>query len=388
MVTMNAKEQLLLDVVTRIRSGLLTQDQGQQLLSCSERTIRRYLAQYRGQGALFVKHGNFKRKPHNAFGSEFEKLIGELLRKKYFDFNILHAREFLEKYDGIKVSRETLRRICHKLKCVKQKHKRRPKARHKRDRMRSEGLMLQMDGSHHKWFGSIETCLIATIDDATGNIPYAEFFHSEDTINCMKVIQRIVESFGIPHVLYVDRAGIFGGQKRVLFSQFTRACEELGINVIYANSPPAKGKIEILFGTLQDRLVAELRHHGITQMTTANQYFMRNFLPTYRRQFTVQAEIKVPQYRRLPEGINLKEIFCLKDFRQVKNDHTINYNGKLYKVIWPEKFSISRQNIEIRIYQDHSTQAYFGGRPVELQELKKEVKNPFSPDDNKDKIAV
>ncbi len=121
--------------------------------------------------------------------------------------------------------------------------------------MAQTGLLLQMDGSPHCWFGGKPSCLIAAIDDADGDVAYGEFFPSEDTISCMVVLQKIIEKKGIFQILYVDRAGIFGGPKRCHFSQVKRALAELGIHIIFANSPEAKGRIERLWSTLQDRLI-------------------------------------------------------------------------------------------------------------------------------------
>ena len=139
-----------------------------------------------------------------------------------------------------------------------------------------------MDGSHHDWNGKNKTVLIAAIDDATSDIPWAEFFTSEDTLNCMTVVQRIIESVGIPEALYVDKAGWFGAiSKRPDFSNFVRACEEIGTKVIFANSPQAKGRIERTWNTFQDRLVPEMRLYNIKHIPEANRYMQEIFLPHY-----------------------------------------------------------------------------------------------------------
>jgi hypothetical protein len=260
---------------------------------------------------------------------------------------------------------------------MKKKHKRRPKARYKRARMVAEGLMLQMDGSPHRWFGGIESCLVAAIDDATSEVPYAEFSLGEETMAYMRVLRKIIELKGIPQILYVDRAGIFGGQKRQLFSQFKRATEELGINIIFAHSPEGKGRIERLFATLQDRMTAEFRIAGVKTIPAANAFMNSWYLPErHNKKFRKEPTQKVPAYKPLPAHVDLREIFCLKEFRQVKSDHTISWNGTLYLVEHELKHSIKRQMIEIRTYPEGLTKAFFGAQQVKLQKFEEQASCP------------
>lgn len=148
--------------------------------------------------------------------------------------------------------------------------------------MPQEGLLRQMDGCHHKSNGKDEWCLIAAIDDATSDIPFAEFFENgETTLNCMKVLEEIIKRKGVPKAIYTDKAGWAGGGKRTDFSQFKRACEKLGIQIIFADSPEAKGRIERTFRTFQDRLIPELRLHGFTEVRSANRYLIDEFVEKY-----------------------------------------------------------------------------------------------------------
>jgi hypothetical protein len=233
--------------------------------------------------------------------------------------------------------------------------------------MASEGLLLQMDGSPHRYNGKDNWCLIAAIDDATSEIPYAEFFLGEDTLSCMTVMQKIIEKKGIPHAIYTDKAGIFGGHKRQNFSQFCRACEELDIQVICADSPQAKGRIERTWDTFQDRLVPEMRLRKIHRMPTANSFLQEQFIPNYWVQNNmVAARNNESRYRKLSLKTDLREIFCIKVFRAVKADHTLSWQGDIYQVASPLKHSIQGQKIEIRMYQDLKWMAYFAGKPIEI----------------------
>lgn len=169
--------------------------------------------------------------------------------------------------------------------------------------MSSPGLLLQMDGSSHRWFGDKKSCLIAIIDDATSKL-YAEFFPSETTQGCLKVLRDFIKKNGLFTALYVDKAGIFGGPKRCHFSQVKRACEELGIEIIFANSPQGKGRIERAFDTLQDRLAPEFRMRNITNMQGANEFLQKYFIPqTWQKKFIVQPEIAKNEFTSLPKHL-------------------------------------------------------------------------------------
>ncbi|TBT23422.1 ISNCY family transposase, partial [Vibrio parahaemolyticus] len=187
------------------------------------------------EGIRFVVHGNKGREPVNKTPDSLKRQVQQLIQTKYFDFNLQHLAELLTVNEGLTIKRETLRKWAHAIHHVKRAKRRRSRVRKYRERMEQPGLMLQMDGSPHQWFGEHRSCLIAIIDDATSDI-HAEFFPSETTEGCMKVMKAYIEKRGLFKTLYVDRAGIFGGPKRSNFSQMQRACEELGIEIIFANS--------------------------------------------------------------------------------------------------------------------------------------------------------
>lgn len=377
---MDAQEQLILDVVIKVSSGVMDRKQGQQIVGVSERTFRRYLAEYGTRGALFIKHGNCRNIPLNRSPQELKSAMLALVQERYFDFNLTHCLEKLQAEHGLKVGRETFRKWCHEIRMVKRAKRRRgAKVRRHRDRMQQTGMMLQMDGSHHCWFGGKPSCLIAAIDDADSDVPFAEFFTAEDTISCMRVLQRIIEKKGLFQILYVDKAGIFGGGKRANFSQVKRALGELGIHIIFAQSPEAKGRIERLWGTLQDRLIPEMRLRGIRSYETANSFLQNQFIPDeYARKFRVQPLNPQTVYKPVPTNLDLKEIFCLKEHRMCRRDHTLSWNNQLYRIESPLKFSIYRQTIEIRTYQDGSWRAFFGGLPIEVSQVEAPVRAPVA----------
>lgn len=365
---MSSKEQIKLEIVSKVFTGQMRKTDATKVLNVSPRTMTRYLSGYRKRGVMFVKHGNYNKEPVNKLSRNLEKQIKKLVLEKYYDFNMSHCIEKLIEIEKITVKRETFRRMCHEINMVKKsKRRRKSKARYRRDASEQTGIMIQFDGSPHRWFGGKESCLIAGIDDADKDVPWGEFFNSEDTISCMRVLQKIIEKKGIFHILYTDKAGLFGGTKRSNFSQVKRALLELGIHIIYANSPEAKGRIERLWGTLQDRLIPEMRLRNIRTFGAANDFLQEQFLPNdYKIKFTVPPRNLQTAYRPLPSHIDLNEIFCIKEQRTVNADHTVSWNGDLYKLISPVKYSIYKQKIEIRTYQNLTWKAFFAGKQIKL----------------------
>jgi transposase len=368
-IYMSKQGQLVYRVVSEFLEGKLYRKEAAELLGVRERTVTRIARRIERKGFFATVHGNRGKVPWNRKPEEMKKTVMKLVEKEYFDFNMTHCLEKLKENHGLEIKYSVFRRWCHQKKLVKRAKRRRPVARYRRTRMQSEGLLLQMDGSPHRYNGEDEWCLIAAIDDATSDIPYAEFFLSEDTLNCMTVLQRIIEKKGIPYAIYVDEAGCFGGPKRAKFNQFKRACEELGIRIIFSSSAEGKGRIERTWDTMQDRLIPEMRIRKIHRMPAANDYLQNQFLPNYWKvKNTVQAKNPQTRYTPLHPSIELKEVLCLKEYRSVNRDHTLSWNGTTYELKSPIKYSIYRQKIEIRTYQDLTWQAYYAGKQITLYE--------------------
>lgn len=369
-IYMSKNGQFKHQVISDFLHGKVSRRQASELLQITERTVSRMAGRIKLKGLFGVIHGNRGRAPVNKTPQEIKKSVMKLVEEKYFDFNMSHCLEVLGSEEHLEVKYSTLRRWCHEKHLVKRTKRRKGVVRQRRDRMPSEGLLLQMDGSPHRYNGKDEWCLIAAIDDATSDIPYAEFFLSEDTINCMTVLQRIIEKKGIPYAIYVDQAGCLGGGKRARFNQFRRACKALNIKIIFASSPEGKGRIERTWDTIQDRIVPEMRLKNIKSMPAANHYLQEQFLPNYwKAKNTVVPQSLESKYGSVPEGTELKEIFCLKDFRTVKCDHTLSWDGVTYQIESPHKYSIRNQQVELRTYQDLSWQAFYAGKPIQLRRV-------------------
>jgi hypothetical protein len=335
--------------------------------------LRRWLRAYEKSGVAFFRHGNKGKKPKNKKPEEFKSQIMNFVEAELFDFNMLHALEKIEIRFNVKLPRETFRRWCHERNLVKQAHsKRRGKARFRRQRFSQSGFMLQLDGSPHRWLGAEEACLIAAIDDATSMVMGGAFFPSESMFGTFSVLSEIFRKNGLPSVIYVDRAGMYGGQKRTNFSQLVRALDELGVQIIYANSPEGKGRIERLFRTLQDRLIPEMRTAGITNYEEASKYFNEIYLPhLHNPRFSVQAENLNPAWRALPSNVLLEDIFCIKEKRRVARDHTFSYEGEKHLITTDLKFSIYNHDIELRLDSKANLRAIFAGRPLTFVKITK-----------------
>jgi transposase len=369
MIVMNSKAQFTVDIITKVAEKKITIRNAAKLLNKSRRTIERYLQQYYAIGIQFIVHKNSGKYPVNKIADAVKYSVQNLIKEKYFDLNLAHLKDVLKEKENIEVKRETLRNWAHEIHHVKRAKKRRAKARKRRDRMDCQGLLLQMDGSPHHWFGNEKSCLIAIIDDATSEV-CAEFFKSETTLGCLKVLKDLIVKKGIFKTLYVDKAGIFGGPKRCHFSQVQRACSELGIEIIFANSPQGKGRIERVFDTFQDRLVPELRLNGIKDMDNANRYLKDIFIPSYwDKNIVVMPNNNISEFTSMAGHIQLDDIFIIKEYRKIRNDHTFSYGNKFYLIESPLRSSIAKQKIEVRTNHTGEFQAYFAGRKLSISEV-------------------
>ena len=371
-IVLSARDQLKLDLIGKVESQVMDRGTASMLLNISLRTLKRYIKSYREKGVRSLLHANRGKTPPNKKPDKLKLLAQQLVKERYYDFNMLHALEKINQELDSDIKREVFRKWCHEIKIVKRARRRRVKVRKYRQRMKQKGNMLLMDGSYHRWFGGIETCLIAIVDDATSEVLYAEFTHGETTDACLSLLLAVVKKFGIFQILYTDKAGVFGGAKRAGFSQVERALGELGISTLYAHSPEAKGRIERLFDTLQDRLIPEMRIAGIKTMRQANRFLQENYLPhMHNPKFSTNPESPVTAFKEVAKTIQLEEIFCKKEYRKVGKDHTISFDNKRYMLDQRFEYSISGQRIEIRIYGNGKWFAYYGINRMKLIQIRK-----------------
>ena len=362
-VRVSRLEEVAFWIVEDYRRGKHSLEEAALLLGVSPRTVMRRAKRVREHGLVGLKHANCGRHPANKLTDVLKDQVVALIRDRYFDFNLVHAREKLRDCHGITVSYATLYAWTRTAGVGRGKSRRRPsKARIRRERMANEGLLLQMDGSHHCWNGKDEWCLIAMIDDATSDVPCAEFFAGETTIGCLKMLRRLVESRGIPDIIYTDEAGWADRPegKRPHFSQFKRACEELGIRLITTRSPQSKGRIERSWRTAQDRLVPEFRLAGIKSMSDGNRYLEQVWLPYWRRELTVEPRSTTTRYRPLPAHLELDQVLCMKHSRTVASDQTISFENQRYRITDRRFGSLKGQQVDIHVQEDRPLEIYHG----------------------------
>lgn len=363
---MSARDDLRLKIIGDFREGKVTKKEASEVLGVSPRTISRWTAKIRGNGPVGILHGNRGKAPANRSLEEERARILELVRVRYFDFNMTHCHEYLVRDHGLKVSYTTFRMWCRAANIGKRRRRRASKARVSRERMANRGLLLQMDGSEHAWNGDDKWTLVGAIDDASSEIAGIGFFKKENTFSCLAVLRSIVETVGIPVALYVDQANWYGGIKAECRTQFSRACNELGIALIAARSPQAKGRIERTWHTFQDRLIPELRLNAIDRMEDANRYLHEKFLPDYwQSRNTVEPREAESRYRKVDPSLSLNEVFCLKYDRKVDKGHTINWCNVVYRLSRPFKGSISGKHVTIHEYENGRWRVFYG--PMELE---------------------
>ncbi len=365
-ITLSDTESFIYQIIMKYISGKIYRNEAALLLKKSERTITRLTKKIKNKGYLGAKHGNYARASNRKTDPDLKHKILKLKQTQYFDYNCKHFYEILVEKYNVEFSYKTLWLWLRKEHIVKN-----PRARHRkkhvyRPRLPQEGLLLQMDGSHHKFNGKDDWCLISCIDDATSEIPYAEFFNGETTLGCMKVLREVIKLKGVPRAIYTDRAGWSGGPKRTEFSQFQRACNKLGIQIIYANSPEAKGRIERSFRTIQDRLIPELRHKGITSMNVANTYLKDTFLKKYwNKEKTVAPTLLDTAYSPLDPYTDLNTVLCIEETRVISSDQTINLDGKRY-LVELDSTSLARYSAVVRTLLDESVKVFVMENEVKL----------------------
>ena len=263
-------------------------EQASTLMGVSTRHTRRILAAYRKEGAAALAHGHRGRRAPNAISEATKTTVLHLARTRYSGTNHTHMSELLSEREGIDITRSTLRRLLVNAGENSPRRRRPPKHRVRRQRMPREGMLIQVDGSYHRWLGKDgpQFTLLLAIDDASGIVVNALFCELENTHSYFSLLDGLIRRCGIPIALYADRHAVFKytppSEAAGAPTQFSRAMDELGIQLIFALSPQAKGRVERAAGTFQDRLVTELRLAGATTINDANRV-LEDFLRTLQR---------------------------------------------------------------------------------------------------------
>jgi transposase len=365
-VTMTAKDQLRSQHLTGLVAGELDIAQAAALLGRSERQVWRLKRAFLTAGPAGLVHGNRGRPSARRIPTATRERILVLARTRYDGANDSHLTELLAEEEGIVVSRVMVRRILRAAGRPSPRRRRPPRHRSRRERMPQAGLLVQVDGSRHDWLegrGPALT-LLAAIDDATGAVVAATFRDAEDSAGYLELLRMMIEGHGLPAALYRDRAGAFEQplgklppeELRLadgrLPTQVGRALDELGIRSIVAGSPQAKGRIERLWGTLQDRLVTLLRLAGAADRDAAERVLQR-MLPGHNARFAVPPADPQPAWRPVAPDVDLDAVLAFRYRRVVANDHTIRIGGLVLDLPRPVGGrSYAGRRVDVRLHLD------------------------------------
>jgi len=386
-VTLTPKEQTRVKMLNEVNEGVLTAGEAAGLLGVSLRQVRRLIAAYRMEGVAALAHGNRGRHPAHTIAAPTREQVRVLAQTRYAGWNQHHLTDLLAEREGIGLSRSTVRRILQEEGITSPRMHRVATHRSRRERYPKEGMLVQMDGSPHAW---LETrgprlCLISSVDDATSTVPAALFREQEDSHGYLLLLQVLVTTHGRPIAVYHDRHSIFippSQQKLTVEEQLVatsattqvhRALAALDIRSISAHSPQAKGRIERLFATFQDRLVAELRLADITTCAEANR-FLASFLPRYNAQFGVPARELGRAYRPLETGCDLEQICCFVYYRTVAADNTVRLGEHRIQIQpGPARVSYAKTRVEVQERLDGAVVVYHQGQCLATKEAPEEA---------------
>jgi len=375
---MSRTEQRRIWVLTKVLTGELTVAEATELLGLTERSIYRLRARLERDGPAGLVHGNRGRPSPRRLDEATRARIVALAEDTYHDVNDSHLADLLAEQEGITIGRSSLRRLLRGEGRPSPRKRRAPKHRSRRDRMPREGLLLQTDGSRHDWLEDRgpRLTLVGYIDDATGRVTGAVFREQEDSAGYLEALAATIRRYGVPGAIYHDRHTIFEppmSEPLTLEEQLVdtrvptqlgRTFLELGIGSIAARSPQAKGRVERLWGTLGDRLVAELRLAGVDDRDGANAYLAR-YLPRHNRRFAISPAEPEPAWRRMPTGTRIERVCCFKYQRTVARDGTVRAGATTLQL--PPKAngrSRSGQRVELHVRLDGRLVVWDGQREL------------------------
>lgn len=385
-LTLRDKEMDRLHVIRQVLEGRLTWAQAAERVGLGERQVGRLCAQVRKRGNRGVLHGLRGRPSNHQLD---EELLGQALsalhNPRWEGFGPRFAKDKLESLYGIVLGSETVRRWMIRT-GIWEVHRRGKRHRAWRERRACIGLLVQMDGSEHDWFeGRGPKCvLLVLIDDATSLIQYAIFVESEDRLNVMKAVRTYLERFGRPVEFYVDMDSIYRVNKVYEneedrpATQFKRAMTELGIGVICANTPQAKGRVERGFKTHQDRLVKELRLANISTVEAANEFLWNVYIADHNRRCAVAPAEAQDGHRPLLAGHRLDEILSMRETRTIFNDFTVRYENKWLQLLSDSALRVKpKDKVEVERRLDGSLHVRVKGRYVPFKALERRPYTPF-----------
>jgi len=377
-MTLTPEAERKLHVLTLLEAKRISVGHAAEALGLTPRQVRRLRVGLRRKGPAALIHGNRGRRSARRLPDALHNQIVALARGRYAGLNDHHFTEKLTDVEGLTVSRVTVRRILRAAGVVSPRRRRPPRHRARRPRKAQAGLLLQLDGSPFAWFGpSRPAChLLAAIDDATGTVLAGTFRSQEDGAGYLRLLHTLGRTVGLPAAVYTDGHGIFlrhdahwtlteqlqGFQEP---TQVGRALQALGIHHIVADSPQAKGRIERLWNTFQDRLVVELALAGIRTPPGGDAFLATTFLPAFNAQFAVPAAIATSAYRPIPRGWDLDRVCAFHYLRQVALDNTVRVEEVVLQLApGPQRRSYARAQADVMQCLDGSWRVYVGDRLI------------------------
>jgi hypothetical protein len=380
---MSSKELQRVEVLSRVGSKALKLVEAAEILRLSYRQTKRLWRRYEQQGPEGLKHGNAGRSSNRARPVRFRNKVLKLVRKKYGGeegkrFGPTLAAEHLASDDGLKVDAETLRRWMLAEGLWSRQRKRKP-CRQRREPKAHFGELVQLDGSFHDWFEERGRggCLMNMVDDATGTT-LARIGAQETIWTAAGVLQAWIATYGVPCALYTDWKNVYkrppteAEQLRgeVPVTQFGRMCQKLGIEIIAASSPQAKGRVERNHGTHQDRLVKKMRLKKLQTYAAGNEFLDKEYLPEHNRRFAHAPASPQDYHRRAPKRAELKQIFCLETKRSISNDWVVRYEGR-YLQLKPRQrhWGPTQTRAVVCEWEDGHLEVHYRGERIAVQEI-------------------
>ena len=403
---MTEKEIVRYNVIQNLINGKINGTDASKQIGLSVRQIKRLKNKVNKLGVQGLIHGNRGKDSNRKLSDDLIEKAEKCLKEKYYDFKPTFASEKLNEIDKIKLGKETVRIIMNKIGLWKIKPKKQSKKWHVwRARKDNFGEMQQFDGSYHIWFGNEESCLLLSVDDATGKITYAKFDYNEGVKAVFMFWLEYFKKNELPISIYLDKFSTYkinhknAVDNSEMITQFQRAMNQINVKLITAHSPQAKGRIERMFNTLQDRLIKELRLAGITTMKNAND-FLKKYIPKFNEQFAVIPNKRTDLHKTISQPLKekLPQIFSIQEQRKINNDYTIMFKKNFFQLDKKQPITVYKKDIviveehlnnEIKLFFKNQYLNYFvlSERPkkeinIKLAALTPQEQNSYKPPAN------
>lgn len=403
LICMSEKEISKYDIIKNLIDGKINGTDASKQIGVSVRQVKRLKFRVNKYGAEGLIHRSRGRTGNRKLDPVIIKKAQKHLKEKYYYFKPTLASEKLDECHGIKINKETVRGLMTDLEIWKPKPRKQLKKWHTwRSRKDNFGEMEQFDGSYHIWFGDKESCLLLSVDDATGKITHGKFDINESTKSVFRFWLEYFDKNGLPLSIYLDKFSTYkinhknAVDNKDMITQFARAMNQVGVNPITAHSAEAKGRIERMFQTLQDRLVKELRLSGITTIEEANK-FLEKYIPIFNAKFTVVPKRRKNLHKKLNQQIEekLPQIFSIQEQRKVNNDYTVMFKNNFFQLDREQTTTVYKRDvviveehlgsaIKLRLRSCYLNYAILPERPkkeinIKLAALTRQKQTPYKP---------